>query len=319
MSIPGSSLPPLPPRPDAIQPRMTPQGATTASPAKDVVLRVLLTVIAAGVALAVVEFTIGVAVDDRAEAGKAIADWYRTAYGGAVLAAVGACLLGYLAYAGGSSARAAIDASLGAAMGIATAIVAPFITDPIVEGQTAEWIRMIPSAVLGGLFGTLLGFAKKDLRQALVSGIAGLLAGACARGVVLLLDVSAERFPSWMVSYLAIAVLVATFIATAQAIARVAWMTVVDGPLTGKQFIVSNSTTTIGRNYQCDLVFAKDPMIADQHLRIDRDKNGNYVLYVAPGASAAVNGQLAGSAALRHGDMVSIGSTALRFELRNAG
>ncbi len=63
------------------------------------------------------------------------------------------------------------------------------------------------------------------------------------------------------------------------------------------------------------MVFAKDPLIADQHLKVTKEASG-HVIYAAPGAAVAVNGQQVGSAQLREGDVITLGGTSLRFELR---
>jgi hypothetical protein len=298
---------------------MAGSASSSSAAVKDTLVRIGLATLAAAVALVIVELTIGVKIDDKREAGEVVSNWYVGLYGGIVLAFTGAALLGYIGAAGGSTTRGLIEAAKGAAIGLTVGLILPWIAEELTEAISTTWVStMLPSALVGGLFGLGLGLAQRNVRQALITGAAAFLGAACARGLVYALDLTESRTPKWVTTYLAIALFVSTFVVTAQLISRVAWMTVVDGPLTGKQFIVSNAVTTIGKNYQCDLVFAKDPMIADTHLRIDRDKNGQHTLYVAPGASAAVNGQLAGSALLNSGDIVTIGATSLRFELRTA-
>jgi len=93
-----------------------------------------------------------------------------------------------------------------------------------------------------------------------------------------------------------------------------AWLAVVGGPLTGKQFIIYNQVTTIGSSPKCDIALLKDPRIAAQHCVIE--VAGSAYQLRDLGAGTAVNGRPVQRHPLRAGDVIQIGSTALEYNDR---
>ena len=93
------------------------------------------------------------------------------------------------------------------------------------------------------------------------------------------------------------------------------WLTIVAGPLKGKQFIIYRSSAIIGSSPKADICLVKDPQVAAEHARIDRDRNRCVLLDLSAGQTA-VNDQLVARKQIRDGDYVTIGQTVLRYETR---
>ena len=95
-----------------------------------------------------------------------------------------------------------------------------------------------------------------------------------------------------------------------------AWFTIVEGPLTGKEFILYKQVTSIGSAGYCDIPLLKDPNVAPEHARIQQSGNA-FVLASLVGAEAVhVNGRPTGRHSLSSGDLVHIGSTAFFYQDR---
>jgi len=56
-------------------------------------------------------------------------------------------------------------------------------------------------------------------------------------------------------------------------IRKEAWLTIVAGPLKGKQFIIYRSPTIIGSSPKADICLVKDPQVAPEHAHIQREGN----------------------------------------------
>ena len=94
-----------------------------------------------------------------------------------------------------------------------------------------------------------------------------------------------------------------------------AWLRVVDGPQSGKQFIIYGDVTRIGSMAKCEIVLVKDSAVMAEHCRIIAHQS-TFLLQVNQGANVLVNGQPATSGNLRRGDTLNIGQSTMVFEVR---
>ena len=96
-----------------------------------------------------------------------------------------------------------------------------------------------------------------------------------------------------------------------------AWLTIIGGPLTGKQFIIYRSPTVIGSSHKTDICLIKDIAVAPQHTSVEIEGN-RYVLTDFAGAGTVLNGQAITRQVLQDGDNIQIGGTVLRYSTREA-
>ena len=99
-------------------------------------------------------------------------------------------------------------------------------------------------------------------------------------------------------------------------IRKQAWITIVEGPLTGKEFILFKQATSIGSASHCDIPLFKDSDVAPEHARIEQSGNIFVIVSLAGPAAVLVNGAPATNMPLRSGDLLQIGSTAFYYQDR---
>ncbi|MBU0609347.1 MAG: FHA domain-containing protein [Armatimonadetes bacterium] len=162
----------------------------------------------------------------------------------------------------------------------------------VAHGLPAKSVKKIVNGLMGGAVG---GFAGGFLFDPLGMALGGL--GSRLLAITLIGGLSGAA------------------IGLIEQLRKQAWLAVVGGPLTGKQFIIYNQVTTIGSSPKCDIALLKDPHIAAQHCVIEAAGAAYHVRDL--GAGTTVNGRPVQRQALRAGDVIQIGSTALEYQDRH--
>ncbi len=178
--------------------------------------------------------------------------------------------------------------------------------------------QLILRAVGWSLLGLFLGLGQaalisdaKKMRNGLLGGAIGGFVGGIALQLI-----KTGMGDAWLGRCLALCVMgatIGTLIGLIEEAAKEAWLSVVGGPLTGKQFILYEERTVIGSNPQCAIILFKDPSVAPEHLAITR-QGGEYVLaQLTPGAATLVNNRPTQRHLLEDGDQIDIGATRMAF------
>jgi len=183
--------------------------------------------------------------------------------------------------------------------GSAWALVGLFVG--LGQGVMMRASRKIVNGLIGGLIGGLVGGLLFDPVGAMVAFAAQLTGGT----------VGGEA--SRLVAIVVMGAACGAAIGLVEQARKEAWLRIVEGPLTGKEFIIYQSPTLIGSSPKCDITLALDKSVAPQHAGIS-EQGGNYVLTDLDTASGtSINGQLIHSHRLRSGDRVRIGQTTLLY------
>jgi pSer/pThr/pTyr-binding forkhead associated (FHA) protein len=95
-----------------------------------------------------------------------------------------------------------------------------------------------------------------------------------------------------------------------------AWVTIVEGPLTGKEFILYRQVTTIGSGAHCDIPLLKDRSVAPEHARVQQSGGGFLLVSLVGADGVLVNDHPSGSHPLSSGDVIRIGMTTLFYQDR---
>ena len=201
-----------------------------------------------------------------------------------------------------------------------------------VGGLLGQWIvaRDLPHALGWTTMGLAMGLAagcaeglyeqsKNKIRNGLIGGAVGGLLGG------LLFDLIADpgsRTPIFnrAAAFVILGISVGALIGLTHVVLREAWLTVVDGFRPGRQLILSQTVTVLGRGDHLPLPFlgyaGRD--LESEHLRITRTPNGDFVIEDSRSRlGTSLNGQpLAGVVGLRDGDLIKLGSNIVRFSLR---
>jgi len=248
------------------------------------------------------------------------------AYGGVM----GACIAGAIGSVEGITSADVRKALRGAGLGLLIGLLGGAfggIFGQLVYGTLGGGgglpilVQIIVRSLGWGMVGAFVGVAPGVLaraRKKVYNGIIGGLIGGLIGGF--LFDPFGFIFGGGEVSRLVaqtvLGAAAGAAIAVVEQIAKEAWLVITAGPLTGKQFILYNPVTTIGRAFTCDIALVKEGGAAQQHCRIVRE-GATFVLEDLCGASV-VNGRPVRRQPLRSGDLIQIGSTVLAFHERAA-
>lgn len=181
-----------------------------------------------------------------------------------------------------------------------------------VVARTLGW--GIAGIAIGLGLGLAHGLPSKSPRK-IVNGIMGGAIGGFAGGFLFdPLAMVVGGFGSRLLAMLLIGGLSGAAIGLIEQMRKEAWLAVVGGPLTGKQFILYNTVTTIGSSPKCTIALLKDPHIAPEHCVIEMT-GAAYQLRDLAGATL-VNSRPIQRHQLRPGDIITIGATSLEYQDR---
>jgi len=220
--------------------------------------------------------------------------------GGAVGGAVGQLAYGAFSGGGGVSSFSAIILQI-VARAFAWSLVGLFIG--LGQGAMMRASQKIINGLIGGALGGFLGGLLFDPISFVFGGILASVSG------------EVSGWLSRMVGMSVLGLCTGAAIGMVEQVRKEDWLTIVAGPLKGKQFIIYRSPTIIGSSPKADICLVKDLQVAAEHARIDRERN-HCVLADLGAGQTAVNDQLVTRKQLRDGDYVTIGQTVLRYETR---
>jgi hypothetical protein len=172
------------------------------------------------------------------------------------------------------------------------------------QGAVVRAKRKMVNGLIGGLLGGLAGGLLFDpLAQAIA--FAARLTGGTVGGEV-----------SRLVAIVVMGAACGTAIGLVEQVRKEAWLRIVEGPLTGKQFIVYRSPTIIGASPKCDITLALDKFVAPQHASISHQGTRYLLGDLNSPTGTRVNGRPVRTHLLRSGDRIGIGQTTLLFAER---
>lgn len=218
--------------------------------------------------------------------------------------------------------RGATGAAVGALVGAAAGALSYVLFDQLQQAQDPEaarfyLLRALSWAAFGVGIGLVGGLTERSGRKA-VNGLVGGLIGGAIGGVLFhyvgqRVDGDAE---ARLIGLAAIGVCTGAAIGLVEGARRQAWVRVIAGGLSGKEFILYHDVTTIGAAPKCQITLIKDPGAQPFHAQIAVD-GPRRVLTPIDGAPVAVNGASVRSRPLRSGDQIQIGATVLHYQERD--
>lgn len=237
--------------------------------------------------------------------GVVTAAWSRAATGGA---------LGLL-----------IGGAGGAVGGVVGQLAFASILDRVGDG--AGLIHAMPARCIGwALVGAFVGLGPGVMMMAprkMLNGLLGGLAGGFIAGLLFdpigaalyLATGATTATASRLVGIIALGVCTGCGVGLVEEIRKQAWIVIVSGPLTGKQFIIYKPVTFIGSAPGMDIPLVKDRAIAPKHCALEEAGGGHVVRDVGPGQTL-VNSRPVTAQRLGDGDVVHIGQTGLQYRTR---
>lgn len=182
--------------------------------------------------------------------------------------------------------------------------------------STAYVARMIGWAIFGGGVGLAIGLVDKSKQRA-INGALGGLAGGAIGGVVFEFVLRKEIFGESLgrlVALLAVGLAIAFAVRLVETARREAWLSIVAGGMSGKEFIIYHELTRIGASPDCEIFLLKDPAVDKYHATI-LDRDGHRTL--AAVGPVSINQEPVREKILRSGDQIQIGSTVISYAERD--
>jgi hypothetical protein len=168
----------------------------------------------------------------------------------------------------------------------------------------------IAGMVLASGQGIVMRSGKKT-RNVVIGGFIGGLIGG-----VLFDPLSVALQSGWASRLVAIGIIgvsTGAMIGLVENMLKDAWLQVLSGPLTGKQFVIYRNPTTVGSSPKCDIYLFKDPAIEPQHAAITNDGHAYMVQDASSPAGTIVNGRRVVGCRLKSGDRIQIGGTTFLY------
>jgi hypothetical protein len=160
---------------------------------------------------------------------------------------------------------------------------------------------------------------RKVIHGLLGGGVGGLLGGVfylMLRAIwqVLLGDRADESWTPSATGFIILGMCIGLFIGLAQVILSEAWVRVEAGFRSGRELILSNDDTTIGRGEGCTIALFGDSGVEKMHARITFDRGRYFIEDVNTPGGTFLNGQrVTRPLPLRAGDLIEMGRSSLRF------
>ncbi len=226
-----------------------------------------------------------------------------------------------------------IGATFGAGLGGG---IANGIFGPTWENTGALPIRMVGRTLvfvgIGAFVGAGIGGASLNVRKLVQGATGGLLGGAAAGvvfdplGTVLAPTILAMRGqtsgevggPSRMIAWVVLGAMVALMIGLVERLTRKAWLRADFGRNEFKEWPLDAAQNFVGRGETCHVILRGDPQIAPVHASITKQGSQYVVADAGTPVGTFVNGHRIAQASLNAGDVVQIGSFALRFMVKSA-
>lgn len=185
------------------------------------------------------------------------------------------------------------------------------------EAQLPRWIGwMFMGLCIGSIEGAFEQSIKK-LRNGLIGGGLGGLLGGLLFDPMVRLAATGSGLTSRAVAFVILGLAIGCLIGLVQVVLREAWLTVIDGYRPGRQVILSQPVTLLGRGEWVALPFMGSfgTALDMEHLRIIRNSDGSFSAEDNDTKNGSeVNRQrIAGRTPLEDGDTIKIGNNIVRF------
>ena len=206
--------------------------------------------------------------------------------------------------------------------GVVAGWIAQSLFEGMVEDGSVRPARAVGWMVAGALGGLAVGVgfrSKKRIQNGLIGGaIGGLVGGLLFDSVYEMFGSAGSAQAPRFVALVLIGGLMGTLIGLIDTLRTEAWLTVISGEMTGRQFILYDETTLVGCARIIPITILADREIAEHHIEIQQ-QGGKATFTCARGASPVlVNGVSTSSGMLSNADVLTIGKTEIQVGFRRA-
>ena len=185
--------------------------------------------------------------------------------------------------------------------------------------RPARAVGWMIAGALGGL-AVGVGFrSKKRIQNGLIGGaIGGLVGGLLFDSVYEMFGSAGSAQAPRFIALVLIGGLMGVLIGLIDTLRTEAWLTVISGEMTGRQFILYDETTLVGCARNIPITILADREIAEHHIEIQQ-QDGTATFTCLRGASPVlVNGVSTSSGTISNADVLTIGKTEIQVGFRRA-
>jgi hypothetical protein len=176
--------------------------------------------------------------------------------------------------------------------------------------------RALGWAIFGLGVGFSLGVAKRSTRKTVNATIGGVIGGALGGLVFHYVGIHVEdEAMAQLIGFAVVGLGIGAAVGLVEVVRRQAWLKVVGGGMTGKEFILYHAHTNVGSAPRCEITLIKDSRVSPFHCRID-ERSGRYSIVPFDGSEVRVNGAATNGHWLQAGDRIELGDTALSYSER---
>ena len=202
--------------------------------------------------------------------------------------------------------------------------VGGFLGDVLVAVFGVQF-RALGWMIMGACIGVVEGLYERSpakLRNGLIGGaIGGLIGGFLFQPISALLSSSSAGMSSRATAFVILGMCIGILIGLVKVVFKNAWLTVLDGYRPGRQLILSDAQTVLGRAEYAALPFMArgDNEVEMEHARIVRQPDGRFALednHTRHGTRVN-NVRIDGRTILNDGDVIRLGMNTIQFSERH--
>jgi len=187
----------------------------------------------------------------------------------------------------------------------------------VITGTAQIMLRSVGWSIMGLFFGlgqSVLVANDKKMRNGIIGGALGGLIGGLA--FQLLLDSVSNASLGRFLALCVVGLSIGLMLSLVEEATKEAWLRVVKGALSGKQFILYQERTVIGSSPMSDIPLFKDQAVAPEHAVVENHGSHFILSGLAGPGSVIVNGAPISRQMLEDGDKITVGSSTFEFRER---
>lgn len=191
-------------------------------------------------------------------------------------------------------------------------------SDTMPSSGTLYLARAIGWGGFGAILGVAIGATSRSQKLAINGGFGGAIGGVVG-GIMfewMVDDANVNVVIGRLIGLAIIGVLIAAATRAVETARKTAWLHVVQGGMTGKEFILYHATTRIGAAPDCEIFIVKDPSVTKYNAVITDDGISRVLSSSADGVVLVNQQRVSSPCRLGSGDRIHVGNTILQYAER---
>lgn len=176
-------------------------------------------------------------------------------------------------------------------------------------------VRGIAWMLVGVAAGVAAGAGSRSIKRVGIAAAGGAIGGFLGGFIF---DFLPGEIAAQVIGIVLLGTLIGLATGLVEQAAKSRWIEIVSGGLAGKQFILYKKQINLGSSPQADITIIKDPSIPDLAAMIDSGAGQARIVAANPMIPVVVNGTAQVSCPISDGDIITLGSSQLRFREKSS-